>query len=51
MEVGKVHPTTGQEGLEGRQIYNSSLSLTSAIDCVAGHATLRPLYPKQTRSS
>ena len=29
---GKVHPRTGHEGPEGEQWYNSTLSLTSALD-------------------
>ena len=27
-----VHPSTGHEGSEGQQKYNSTLSLTSALD-------------------
>ena len=32
----KVHPRTGQEGLEVEQRYSSTLSLTSALDGVGG---------------
>ena len=30
------HPKTGHEGLEGKYIYSSTLSLTSALDGVGG---------------
>ena len=44
----KVLPTTGHEGLEGEQIYSSTLPSTSALD--GGwvvNATPRPLYPRE----
>ena len=37
----KGHPMTGHEGLEGEQIYSSTLPSTSALD-VGGGATPRP---------
>jgi len=53
---GKIHPRTDHEGPEGEYRYNSTLSLTSALDGVAGqrHApaalppgmTPYPLYRK-----
>ena len=33
---GKVQPRTGHEGPEGEQRYNSTLSVTSALDGVGG---------------
>ena len=45
---GKGHPITGHEGPEGEQMYNSTLSSTSALD--GGwvvNATPRPLYPRE----
>jgi hypothetical protein len=33
---GKVHPATGHKGPKGEKRYNSSLSLTSALDGVGG---------------
>jgi hypothetical protein len=38
---GKLHPRTGHEGPEGEQKYNSTLSLTSAVDS-GGWSTPRP---------
>ena len=32
---GKVHPITAHEGTEGEKMYNSILSLTSALDEVS----------------
>jgi hypothetical protein len=53
---GKVHPTTGHEGPEGEYMYNSTLSLTSALYGVVGqrHAlaalpTGKILYPLYRR--
>ena len=47
---GKVHLRTGHEGPEGEQMYNSTLSLTSALDVVDGqrHAPV-VLPPVNTR--
>ena len=44
---GKVHPRTGHEGPEGEQRYNSTLSLTSALNGWVINATLRLLYPRE----
>jgi hypothetical protein len=38
---GKVHPKTGHEGPEGKSMYSSTLSLTSALDG-GGWSTQRP---------
>jgi hypothetical protein len=38
---GEVHPRTGHEGPEGEERYNSTLSLTSALDR-GGWSTPRP---------
>ena len=38
---GKVHPITGHEGPEGKQIYSSTLPSTSALDG-GGWSTPRP---------
>ena len=46
--VGKGHPRTGHEGLEGEQIYSSTLPSTWALD--GGwvvNTTPRPLYPRE----
>ena len=47
---GKVHPRTGHEGPEGKQRYNSTVSLTLALDGVGGqrHAPAA-LPPGKTR--
>ena len=47
---GKIHPRTDHEGPEGEYRYNSTLSLTSALDGVAGqrHAPAA-LPPGMTR--
>jgi hypothetical protein len=39
---GKVHPRTGNEGLEGEKMYSSTLSLTSALDGVGGQCHFTP---------
>jgi hypothetical protein len=50
MEINKVkvHPITDHEGSEGEWRYNSTLSLTSALDGVGGRHP-RPLYPRGKR--
>ena len=34
--IDKLHPRTGHEGLEGEQMFGSTLSLTSALGGVGG---------------
>jgi hypothetical protein len=47
---GKFHPITGHEDPEGKQRYNSTLSLTSALDGVDGQSHgLAALPPGKTR--
>jgi len=47
---GKVQPRTGHEGPEGKQRYNSTLSLTSALDGVGGQSPApAALPPGKTR--
>jgi hypothetical protein len=44
----KVHPSTGHEGPEGEDRYNSTLSLTSTLDKEwVVNATPQPLYPQE----
>ena len=40
---GKIHLRTGHEGLEGEQMYSSTLPSTSALD-VDGWSTPRPSH-------
>jgi hypothetical protein len=46
---GKAHPRTGHDGPDGKPIYSSTLSLTSALDGVSGQrhalAALPPERP------
>jgi hypothetical protein len=49
---GKLHPRTGNEGPEGKQIYSSTLPSTSALDgSEVVKATPWPLYPRESPST
>ena len=43
---GKGHPRTDYEGPEGEQMYNSTLSLTSALDGVGGQRRAPATLPR-----
>ena len=41
---GKVRPTTGHEGLEGKQMYSCALLLSSALDVLGGQLYVSAIF-------
>jgi hypothetical protein len=45
LKKSKIHTRTGHKDKEGEYMYNSILSLTSALEGWVGNAKLQPFYP------